>query len=261
VRSTNLLRGAEPARAAVCAVGRKGGFLKAQRNGSVVYNKNKGSWNLLWWQDGKRRSKLLGTILQFPTREDAEQKAEPLRRLLRKPHQRIPTVAMLVEQYRMEKMPERPSTRRGYEIYFKNHILPRWGELPITEMKPRLVELWLKTLSLAPKSKAHIRGLLRIIWEFAMFSDVVPVERNPMELVTVKGASKPLRRTRSLTVEQFQQLLQAVGDDSCWRTMLLVSVSFGLRISEVLGLKWRDVDWLSGSIMVERGVVKQIVGT
>jgi integrase len=119
---------------------------------------------------------------------------------------------------------------------------------------------WLRSLDLAPKSKVHIRGLLRIIWEFAMFSDVVPVERNPMELVTVKDASKPVRRTRSLTVDQFQQLLQAIGDNSCWRTILLVAVSFGLRFSEVLGLKWKDVDWLSGSITIERGVVKQIVG-
>jgi integrase len=42
--------------------------------------------------------------------------------------------------------------------------------------------------------------------------------------------------------------------------MLLVAVSFGLRISEVLGLKWKDLDWLRKTISIERGVVKQIVG-
>lgn len=41
--------------------------------------------------------------------------------------------------------------------------------------------------------------------------------------------------------------------------MLLVVVSFGLRISELLGLKWQDVDWLGKTIRIERGVVKQIV--
>jgi integrase len=40
---------------------------------------------------------------------------------------------------------------------------------------------------------------------------------------------------------------------------LLLAVSFGLRISEVLGLKWKDVDWLEKTICIERGVVKQIV--
>ena len=39
----------------------------------------------------------------------------------------------------------------------------------------------------------------------------------------------------------------------------LLAVSFGLRISEVLGLKSKDIDWLAKTIRIERGVVKQIV--
>src|SRR2546426_12545475 len=45
----------------------------------------------------------------------------------------------------------------------------------------------------------------------------------------------------------------------CLRTMLLLAVSFGLRISEVLGLKWKDVDWLGKTLTIERSVVTQIV--
>src|SRR6201997_3358426 len=84
-------------------------------------------------------------------------------------------------------------------------------------------------------------------------------QRNPMELVNVKGASQRVRKPRSLTVEQFQQLLETIGKDACWRTMLLLAVSFGLRISELLGLKWKDVDWFGKTLRIERGVVKQIV--
>jgi integrase len=51
-------------------------------------------------------------------------------------------------------------------------------------------------------------------------------------------------------VEQFQKLLESIGNDPCWRTMLLIAVSFGLRISEVLGLKWKDVDWLARSALI-----------
>ena len=57
-----------------------------------------------------------------------------------------------------------------------------------------------------------------------------------------------------------QAHLEYVGKDPCWRTMLLIAVSFGLRISEVFGLKWKDVDWFGKTISIERGVVKQIVG-
>ena len=42
-------------------------------------------------------------------------------------------------------------------------------------------------------------------------------------------------------------------------TLALTCVCFGLRISEALALKWADVDWLSGTLPVERGIVQQIV--
>jgi integrase len=44
-----------------------------------------------------------------------------------------------------------------------------------------------------------------------------------------------------------------------FRTISLVCVCFGLRISECLALKWSDVDWLSGKLSIERGIVKQRV--
>jgi len=92
-----------------------------------------------------------------------------------------------------------------------------------------------------------------------MWRGDVPTERNPMELVSVKDATKRTRHPGSLTVEQFQQLLAQFRDDLCFRTILLLAVSFGLRVSEALGLKWKDIDWLGKTLRIERGVVKQIV--
>jgi integrase len=43
------------------------------------------------------------------------------------------------------------------------------------------------------------------------------------------------------------------------RSISLVCVCFGLRISECLGLKWSDVDWLGGKLRIERGIVRQMV--
>ena len=41
--------------------------------------------------------------------------------------------------------------------------------------------------------------------------------------------------------------------------MALVSVCLGLRVSELLALKWRDMNWLGAKLNIERGIVKQIV--
>src|SRR3984893_6309306 len=120
-------------------------------------------------------------------------------------------------------MPARASTRRGYETWLDNHILPRWGDCELTELQARPVELFSQSLKLAPKSKLHIRGLLSILWDYAMWRGDVPTQRNPMELVAVKSASQRMRKPRSLTVAQFQSLLEVLGNDACWRTMLLLA--------------------------------------
>jgi integrase len=156
-----------------------------------------------------------------------------------------------------EKMPTRTDTRRSYEVWLRNHILPRWGDSLLFELQARPVELWLGSLSLSSKSKAHIRGLLSVLWDYAMWRGDMPTERNPMELVRVKGATKRSRQPRSLTVEEFQNFAQHLEEP--FRTMALLCCCLGLRISECLGLKWSDVDWLNGKLLVERGIVCQNV--
>jgi integrase len=147
-----------------------------------------------------------------------------------------PLARTLVEQYRAEKMPKPYSTRRSYEVWINNHILPQWGACEITDVQARPVEMWLQSLNLAPRSLTGIRGMLRTLWEFAMWRGDLPVRRNPMELVTIKCASKRMRQPRSLTVDEFQKLV--VHLEEPFHTMALVCVCFGLRISEALGLKW-----------------------
>jgi len=47
--------------------------------GSVVLDKRRKTWNFLWWENGERRSKKIGTISQFPTKASAWRAAKPLR--------------------------------------------------------------------------------------------------------------------------------------------------------------------------------------
>ena len=119
------------------------------------------------------------------------------------------------------------------------------------------MELWLESLTLAPKSKAHIRGLLSILWDFAMWSGDLPMQRNPMEIVRVKGATRRARQPRSLTVDEFQKFWSRLKEP--FATVALLCCCLGLRISECLGLKWCDVDWLNSKLRVERGIVRQQV--
>jgi integrase len=224
-----------------------------------VFNKRYGTWNFLWVEDGRRRSRLIGTVKEYKSKEAASLAAEALRQAVNEPHSIcLPTVRSLVKGFRREKMPERFSTQQGYNAWLNNHILPRWGSFPITALQARPIELWLSGLPISPKSRVHVRGLVRALWDYAMWRGEIPTQRNPMELVTIKGATKRKRQPRSLTVEEFQKFVRELEEPV--RTIALVCVCFGLRISECLGLKWCDVDWLGSKLRVERGIVRQRVG-
>ena len=96
------------------------------------------------------------------------------------------------------------------------------------------------------------------MWDFAQWRGDVAVQRNPMELVAIKGASKRVRQLHSLTVAEFQQLAAHLQEP--FETIALLCVSFGLRVSECLALKWSDVDWLNAKLSIQRGIVRQHVG-
>jgi integrase len=128
---------------------------------------------------------------------------------------------------------------------------------PVGEVQPRAVELWLRGLDLSQKSKSHVRNMLHILLDFAMWCGAIDLARNPIDLVVVKGSSKRVRKPRSLTVDQFRTLCGHLKEP--FRTMAMVCVCFGLRISECLALRWSDVDWLNGTLRIERGIVEQNV--
>ena len=222
-------------------------------SGSVVLDR--GKWRLLQWVDGKRKSQTIGTKQQFPTKAAAQRAAEAFKAPAT-PASTI-TVTTLMDAYIAEKMPKRIDTRRTYTAWINNHITPKWGKCLLTDLQARPVELWLNSLTLAPKSKTHIRGLLRSLWDYAMWTGDIPVQRDPMELVTIKSSTIRMKKPRSLTAEEFQAFVSNLGEP--FRTIAILSVCLGLRISEALALKWSDVNWLDGRITIERGIVNQNV--
>ena len=163
------------------------------KTGSVVFDKRRKTWNFLWWNaEGGRRTKTIGTLKQYKTKSAAQRAAQvfvPITEVSKTAIE-APTVEVLIDLYRQEKMPTRYSTRRSYDVWLNGHILPRWRACPLADLQARPVELWLVSLDLAPKSKAHIRGLVQTLWDFAMWSGSVPTQRNPIELVRISGSQQ-----------------------------------------------------------------------
>ena len=235
--------------------------MRVQRHasGSVRYDKRRKTWNYLWYDGPTRRSKRIGTKQEFPTKAAAWKEVESLEIQAKPPDgDKGDTVRIVITRYEAERMPSRQSTARVYRSFLNNHVLPKWADTRIQDVQPRPVELWLRELPLSPKSKTHVRSLMHGLVEFAMWSGILDISRNPVSLVRNIGATRKVRKARSLTAEQFHALLRELEEP--FGTMALLSVCLGLRFSEALALRWGDVDWLGSRLSIRRGIVNQIVG-
>ena len=150
------------------------------------------------------------------------------------------------------------STAAGYTSYINRHIRPRWNRTPLSKMRPIEVADWLHTLPLAPKTRAHIKRVLHLLFERAMLWGLIDVQRNPLELVRIKGGSRRQKTLVTLTSEEFLLLLSELREPI--RTMATVAMCTGLRISEILALTWECLDFDAGTMLVERAVVNGRIG-
>jgi integrase len=162
----------------------------------------------------------------------------------------------LIARYQDTEMPERYSTKSAYQSYLKCHIKPRWGSTPLPDVKPITVEGWLNGLKLAPKTKGHIKQLMHVLFECALRWE--QADKNPIALVRLKEGTKRESKPRILTTAEFKALVAALSEP--YKTMVLIAGCLGLRVSEIMGLQWRDFDFENGTLLVQRGVVHGQVG-
>ena len=202
-----------------------------------------------------RRSAIIGTVQKFPNESQARKAALSwLFSMNAETCKGTPvSFGAVMRRYLAEEIPERVSTASRYRCWLKNHVEPKWRDYSMEQIKPLLVEDWLKKLDLAPKSKSHLKNLMRVLFNAAMRWELIPYQHNPMSLVRVKDSSKRQRQPKAVSVEEFRKLLEHVPEP--FRTMCIVAMCLGLRVSEILGLKWKDIDWEGLRLAVRQAYV------
>jgi len=238
-------------------------------NGSVTKQRRADGEHVWYfrWRDaeGKYRGVQFATTETCRTRSEAQEEAD---RLHLKEKYILPAIAAregrrtfghLVGLYKLQELPERWSTQHSYNSWLDKHIIPEWSDVLIDEVDPAAVELWLKKLDLAPKSKGHIKGLMTILFDHAMKWKLIPVGRNPMTLVTIKGGVKRKTRPQVMEIEHWAAFDAKLSEPHV-RVVCVVAMCVGFRLSEVLALKWCDIDWKNLTIFVRRGIVNGRIG-
>ncbi len=156
---------------------------------------------------GTKPAVVVGDVTRYPTKSEAWKAAEGIRLAVGNPVQPdLVTFGGLINRFLREALPERKGTADRYRSWILNHINPRWEAVPLSKVKPLAVEIWIKGLNLAPKSKGHVRSVMHILFEWAMRWELMEYNRNPMSLLKLKGLTKRVKQPRALSVEELQSL-------------------------------------------------------
>ena len=218
----------------------------------------------------------VGLLADYPTEAAASRAAQPIRDQFNdSPNPLLAdrrTFGDLIDRYVAEEMPARHSTRRGYEKLIRCHIRPRWGTVAIAQVKAQDVRGWLKDLVVSvtkgettvtrPASsryRGHVHNMMRLLFRFGMLWEWVPATTNPMSLFSLEGATMRREQPGTITDLQFHQLLAKVPEPK-FRVMIMAAMCLGLRVSELLALKWSDFDFEVEIVRVQRAIVEGAVG-
>lgn len=245
------------------------------QKGSLTKIKRKGGysvWLFRWREtrpDGTRgpRNIVVGPVSGLRTESDARRALEALRlniNLDPSEQARPPgNFKMLVDHYRLKELvlhnDERKaySTKKGYESYLKNWIVPRWGEYMLARMENGIavhVEEWLSTITRSRGTKAKIRNIMSAVCSHAIRYGWMTT--NPIR--AVRQSAKRERTIVPLSAEELQRLFAELGPRE--RTLVLLDVPTGMRRGEVLATKWCDIDFDKKTLNIRKSIWQQHVG-
>jgi integrase len=226
-------------------------------------------WVYRWYEvssegGSKYRKAIVGNVDTLPTETAALKAAQALRIDANQQTPQVEsgpnTIAELIAHFRLKelsgesKRPKAFSTRDGYECYLDNWILPRWQNHKLNQVKPVAVEAWLDSIQRARGTRAKIRNIMCAVFQHAMRYEWL--DANPIKLV--RQSAKRERTPDFLELEEVQLLLTKL--DVRERTLVLLDAATGLRVSELLALRWEDVDFKTLELSVTRSIWHQVVG-
>jgi integrase len=266
--------------------------------GSIVrVHRAKGpdQWIYRWREsqpDGavRRRSKVIGDTERYPTKAEAKRLVENFRSEVNaeSPVDKIGSATVAeawihfqANELRDPDVDRSPTTVQGYLDYFRTHIIPQWGNVPLDEIKSVAVEKWLRGLNkipkpssvtalgdiksasvkqeepkpLAPGTRAKVRNHF-----CALFSHCIRWELyaklNPIR--SVRQSSVRQRDPDILTLDEVRAILANI-EPLAIRMMVATAAASALRRSEFRGLKWEDLDLETCWFHCQRGLVGKSV--
>jgi integrase len=182
------------------------------------------------------------------------------------------TVGQWAEEWlRLLRQNERsPNTVRFYRELLHNRILPALGALPLAELTPRHIQVWLEQMATQrrlPRKpstkqqdlpllssstvKKHFVALTAMLQE-AVYRQRIPI--NPAHAVRPPSATAP--EVSTYGNDAMSPVLAALeGYDTMFRVLVLLARTSGARRGELIALEWRHLDLDAGVMMIAQAAI------
>jgi len=170
------------------------------------------------------------------------------------------------------------------EVALRHHIVPAIGHLRLDQVTYAVIEDLKLALSRKaahprnrddkkPKYRPRVRNLEsqepKPTFKAKSINNALTVIRRMLVIARKRGLittvpeidwlKVPPQEFDFLDFEEADRLLAAV--DEWWRTMVLVALRTGMRMGELIALRWQDVDLVAGKVTVKQNAVKGRIGT
>jgi integrase len=142
----------------------------------------------------------------------------------------------------------RPSTIKTYRTLFNKWVLPaipyptKWSE---KDLQQAVTEWYDKGLSPRTIKTLILLSSRYVEWSSGLKLDVNPIIRSVLKL----HQEDPIK---ALTKDEMQKLVRACKFNEKIRTPIMLALHTGMRKGEVFGLRWGDVNFIKGEIIVRR---------
>ncbi|WP_018349166.1 site-specific integrase [Longispora albida] len=234
---------------------------RAKGEGSIYQRSSDGLWVAaidVGYVAGKRQR----AVGYGATQEEAIEERDRIRDqkkagldLTKKPK----TVADWLDEWLLIKAEEErsPSTLDRYRSVVDVHLRPGLGSVRLDKLTAKRIRQFLAGYKgkRSPATILKIHAVLRAALSGAMAEDLLT--RNVAKSVTPGGGSRDERR--ALTPDEAKTFLRAIKGDRL-ESVFLLAIATGLRRSELLGLRWSDVDLDGEALWVRQKLIRSSQG-
>ena len=130
-----------------------------------------------------------------------------------------------------------------------------FGDELLKDITPARCEAFIKSMSEAGYSQKYMRTakcVMSQMLEYAIYPHQI-ITANPMEKIQIpRDAKKGIVQRTVISMDKFAELLEKYPYGSRYHMFIQLAFRTGMRISELLGLEWKNIDLQAGIIHVKQ---------